>query len=757
MKKLLLFFSWLLPSLGCFAQDITLPGTDGAIFQRISASQGAELELGINFNDANLTQVQVLVEKYTSLTDPNQVTIYHNWIDKSCDAYPVFGGTLRRVILPLAGGLYRVKVRRKDNPAVETSYKRMGVGEIFYVAGQSNTTGVGTVAPPASISNAPASIWIQFDNLKDFTPVQLNSSKVNSPAGCISNPNYAIQFPAGAADNDPAASYTSHWYRLAQRLVTAWNVPVAIYQAGWAGSSINQWSTGADGNKVCSIWQNSAASSVQTYPYYNVANLFTERKFNGVRAILWHQGEYDALPSVNTSSADYTSKLRNLIAKSRTHAKAAMGVTINLPWLISQASVSNGVSAKPAITSAQATVAADANNWPGPSTDDITSRVDGTHFTTTGLVTLSDRWYDKLVGSFINSSIPIPAFGRGSCTPPAAPTLSPISSTITSGQTLVLTASGCPTSSGTVTWSTGAIGTSITVAPQATNTYWATCTINGCTSLMSGQATVTVSNTPTTCVQLDLAANYYNPPAKRLTANGTVLKLQVADNTSAAQIWRMEDINGYKKFSRPNNSNQVIGVVNGGGSIGNRLELQAYSPGNNAQLWLQDNYGTTNNCANCYAFYRKGTNPPYAFGVVTGSWGSGTGNYNDGIQDFGLVSQGDAQTFGFNKWLITPVGCPVGGRVGVPELIQEENESSITISPNPNNGTFTARFYLTPEVPARLTITDLQGKVWMETPLVGAGDHVHPIQLAPQSSGLFILKVSTGTKVISKKLLINER
>ncbi len=76
--------------------------------------------------------------------------------------------------------------------------------------------------------------------------------------------------------------------------------------------------------------------------------------------------------------------------------------------------------------------------------------------------------------------------GSNPCSnPPAAPSVSPASAQVNSGSTVTLTASGC---GGTVNWSTGQTGSSISVGA---GTYSATCSVNGCTSGSSNQAVVT--------------------------------------------------------------------------------------------------------------------------------------------------------------------------------------------------------------------------------------------------------------------------
>jgi gliding motility-associated-like protein/uncharacterized repeat protein (TIGR01451 family) len=59
------------------------------------------------------------------------------------------------------------------------------------------------------------------------------------------------------------------------------------------------------------------------------------------------------------------------------------------------------------------------------------------------------------------------------------------------GESMVLNALNCD---GTVTWSTGQTGTSITINPTATTTYTATCTVDGCVSSPSEGSTITINS-----------------------------------------------------------------------------------------------------------------------------------------------------------------------------------------------------------------------------------------------------------------------
>lgn len=78
---------------------------------------------------------------------------------------------------------------------------------------------------------------------------------------------------------------------------------------------------------------------------------------------------------------------------------------------------------------------------------------------------------------------------------PAPPTLAPSLSTICVGNSTILTASGC---TGTVTWTDGLTGTSISVSPTVNKSYTATCTsIFGCISNSSAAISIVVNQAPT--------------------------------------------------------------------------------------------------------------------------------------------------------------------------------------------------------------------------------------------------------------------
>jgi large repetitive protein len=122
-----------------------------------------------------------------------------------------------------------------------------------------------------------------------------------------------------------------------------------------------------------------------------------------------------------------------------------------------------------------------------------------------------------------SAPVSVTVIGNPVCTTPSAtPTVSANPTSITSGGTSTLTASGCV--GGTVTWSNGMAGASITVSPTSTTSYTATCKVGDCpASPASAPVSVTVTpKDPTACAAPVIAGgtSICNGGSAILTASG---------------------------------------------------------------------------------------------------------------------------------------------------------------------------------------------------------------------------------------------
>jgi hypothetical protein len=251
--------------------------------------------------------------------------------------------------LLLSGGWYRLELRGTDDAGRTQAavVPRVGVGEVFLTAGQSNSANHGN--PPLRAADDRVSAW--------------------GPEGW-----------RHADDPQPIATGAlgSPWPALGDRLAADWGVPIGFISVGWGGTTVAQWAP--DGT----LYPRLRDALRQVGPY-------------GARAVLWHQGESDA--AGGTSTADYARQLAAIIAASRVDAG------YQLPWGIALVSfLPGGVQARmdAVVAGQRAVVGTVPRAFLGPTTDDLVGadwRWDGIHFNEAGLREHARRWAEAIAAA----------------------------------------------------------------------------------------------------------------------------------------------------------------------------------------------------------------------------------------------------------------------------------------------------------------------------------------------------------------------
>jgi hypothetical protein len=251
------------------------------------------------------------------------------------------GGGSYAGTLTLDGGWYDIDVRALLGATVveQRTVERVGVGDVFVTAGQSNSANHGSdllTATDDRVSAFDLNAWRHAD---DPQPIATGSG--GSP-----------------------------WPALGDGLVAEHGVPVGLISVGWGGTSVEQWLPGGS-----------------LYP--RLKDALQALGPNGARAVLWHQGETDNV--LNTSTADYRARLEAVIAQSRFDAG------FDIPWGIALASFVPPSDTDQNIIDAQQQVAEnDLLNFVGASTDDLIGPAwrapDGIHFNEAGLREHAARW-----------------------------------------------------------------------------------------------------------------------------------------------------------------------------------------------------------------------------------------------------------------------------------------------------------------------------------------------------------------------------
>lgn len=315
--------------------------------------------------------------------------------------------------LSMAGGWYKVEVRGlKGGIAIGNidAISRVGVGEVFIIAGQSNAQGMDETNPSAPLP-PPAKDdrvnYVIFDNdaqnrwtdapIANIQPLQLQTAW----NGNGQNPN--IMGPRG---------HTSWcWGILGDLLAQRLNVPILFVNTGWSGTTVQNWRESSQGI----ITTNAYAAAVKLpaeMPYGNLrlAMQYYAKPF-GARAVLWMQGETDNLPR-RTNADTYKNDLKSVISK------LSSDVNRSITWVISRTSMVS-IPNDPKFTSVTSTEIIAGQNavlrdlpgitYPGPETDNLpAARSDGTHFFgEVALKVLANAWNETLNTNFFATVNPV--------------------------------------------------------------------------------------------------------------------------------------------------------------------------------------------------------------------------------------------------------------------------------------------------------------------------------------------------------------
>lgn len=253
-----------------------------------------------------------------------------------------------------AGGWYKVEFQalKSDNVVASASVDKVGIGEVFVGAGQSNSTNCAqtrTNETSGMVSSFSGSEW------------QL----ANDPQ-------------PGAHDKSDGGSF---WPAFGDAMYERYHVPIGVAVTGHGGTSVNEWQP--DG--VLFQWTTTRIQQLGKM---------------GFRAVLWHQGEADDY----MAPMEYAAKLTNVVKAS----KVAAGW--EFPWFIAQASYLNPKDVSfPGIRSAQQSLWKDGIVLQGPDTDTLVGDCrdydgEGIHLSPKGLNAHGKMWADK-VGIYLDSII----------------------------------------------------------------------------------------------------------------------------------------------------------------------------------------------------------------------------------------------------------------------------------------------------------------------------------------------------------------
>jgi hypothetical protein len=275
-----------------------------------------------------------------------------------------------------AGGWYALDVRFVGPQGVvaAASVPHVGIGDIFVVAGQSNSANHGEERQRVQSGKV-----VTFDGLQ-WRPA-------NDPQPGASGDMGSFMPPLGDA------------------LVARFGVPIGFVACGIGASSVREWLPAGSTfpnpptieSRVRRLPDGSWESKGEAY------KMFTSRMSdlgkNGFQAVLWHQGESDANQADTSRTLAgnlYQKYLKQLIQQSR------KDIGWNVPWFVALASYHvPGDEGSDDIRKAQAALWKDRTALQGPDSDAVKgsfrdSGGKGVHLSGPGLREHAARWFEKI-------------------------------------------------------------------------------------------------------------------------------------------------------------------------------------------------------------------------------------------------------------------------------------------------------------------------------------------------------------------------
>jgi hypothetical protein len=361
-------------------QAITLTSPrDYQVFQRLIRDRGFILVRGRLSTPADRLEVRVIeredtvIETISARSAPRLSTKWRRL------AVNKVSGDFAASIPTPPGGFYDVELRtiRGHTPNTQRTVPHVGVGEVFLIAGQSNSTNYGEV-PQAT----------QTRMVTTFDGITWRIADDPQP---------------GTQDNSKKGSFAPSF---GDAMFARYHVPIAIASVGHGSTSIRQWLPAGDNVEVMPtmtryVTRNPDGSLTSTGTLFNgMLNRIRQLEASappgghGLRAILWHQGESDShQPAEHEISAE---TYRRMLIRVITATRTSGGWPV--PWFVAQATYHLPTdTSTPAIREAQQSLWQQGIALQGPDTDTLgppyrQNNGTGTHLNDTGLKLHGQLW-----------------------------------------------------------------------------------------------------------------------------------------------------------------------------------------------------------------------------------------------------------------------------------------------------------------------------------------------------------------------------
>jgi hypothetical protein len=290
------------------------------------------------------------------------------------------------------GGWYDLQVvaKSKRKQIARTTLERVGIGEVFVIAGHSVAQG-GDINMEGSSDDRVSTV--PLDEKSDTFQIYL---KTGDPK-YLPEPKFVLA--ASGVAHAPFGHHSYFWSNFGQKLAEKENVPVLIYNAAFGGTSLEHWSKSAHNIQ----FEHGFVRSGIRMPYINVYNALTKYiPLTGIRAILADQGQNDAGQKSADTIFNYYKIFIQKAREDLHYPELALVVNRQMP------------KNAPQVREAQERMAKEPYSFVGPDYDAglITEdKVDGIHMSAKGLPKAATLWVNALTPAFFKESKPwLPSF-----------------------------------------------------------------------------------------------------------------------------------------------------------------------------------------------------------------------------------------------------------------------------------------------------------------------------------------------------------
>lgn len=345
-------------------QTLTLASPlDYQVFQRTTRLAGAIELRGHGPAEADNLRVRIKGQAISG-------KLHHKWTKFTLNSS---SGDFKQIIETSAGGFYTVEVqlRRGHHRLAASTIPHVGVGEVFVIAGQSNSTNYGETLQT-----------VQTGMVSTFSGDSWRIANDPQP---------------GTQDNSKKGSFLPSF---GDALYRKYQVPIGIASTGHGSTSIRQWLPAGEKVEVMPtmtkyITKTADGTLISDGTLFNgMMHRIQQFGPHGFRAVLWHQGESDShqAPEHEISASTYRDMLEHVILSARQQAGW------DIPWLVAQASYHTPEDpSTPPIREAQQSLWKSGIALQGPDTDTLTAAYrqnngKGTHFNDAGLKAHGALW-----------------------------------------------------------------------------------------------------------------------------------------------------------------------------------------------------------------------------------------------------------------------------------------------------------------------------------------------------------------------------